>query len=62
MVLDGLGLSTEEKPNENKIRFEIFWVQVQHGAHEDEGRGVAGEREVDQCFKLLIITDAVEVD
>ena len=23
---------------------------------------MAGERQVDQCFKLLIITDAVEVD
>ena len=52
----------EKQPNENKIRFELFRVQVQHGAHEDGGFGVAGERQVDQSFKLLMITEAVKVD
>ena len=37
-------------------------VQVQHGAHEDRGRFVTGEGQVDRCFKFLIIAEALEVD
>ena len=52
----------EKQPNEKKIQFELFRVQVQHGAHENGGCGVNGERQVDQSFKLLVFAEAVEVD
>ena len=60
--MDSLRHLAEKQDDEYKIQFVLFRVKVQHGAHQDGGCCVTGQGQVDQCFKPLVRTEAVEAD